>query len=204
MDSFQSTKACHDKDGPVDITLWESTEDSRPNCNCHDSNPSISVVCEDNPLGNCCMGDENKLFDSVKSNQADEETSSVLYARSGDDPCRQIITSSSSRDEPCLAGSSAGMSLTGAVLEGPEDKSIGDIPGPAENSEVVVPKRRVWRPNLYGYRDANRNMYYIPVISPLGDEYRKLATKREKMEFMAKHGMSREDAREAKRQLAQE
>lgn len=83
MDSFQSTKACHDKDGPVDITLWESTEDSRPNRNCHDSNPSISVVCQDIPLDNCCMGDENKLFHSAKSNQADGETSSILYAGSG-------------------------------------------------------------------------------------------------------------------------
>ncbi|KAF5128630.1 hypothetical protein E5D57_009574 [Metarhizium anisopliae] len=204
MDSFQSTKACHDKDGPVDITLWESTEDSRPNRNCHDSNPSLSVTCDNIPFGDCCAGEENELFDSAESNQAEGMTSFDLYAGSGDDPCRQIITSSSSRDEPCLAGSSAGMSMTGAVLEGPEDKSIGDIPGPAENSEVVVPKKRVWRASLYGYRDANRNMYYIPVKSPLGDEYRKLATRREKMEFMAKHGMSREDVREAKRQLAQE
>jgi hypothetical protein len=152
----------------VDITLRESTEDSQPNHNYHDSNPNLPIVCEDIPLGKCRMGDESELFDSAKSNQAEGSTSSVLYAGSGDDPCRQIITSSSSRDEPCLAGSYVGMSITGASLEGSKDKSIGDVPGPAENSEVVVPKKRVVRASLYVYRDANRNMYYLPIISPLG------------------------------------
>lgn len=47
-------------------------------------------------------------------------------------------------------------------------------------------------------------MYYLPIKSPLGQEYKKLVNRQEKAEFMVKHGMSREDASRARRQLEQE
>ncbi|KAG8411117.1 hypothetical protein J3458_016228 [Metarhizium acridum] len=99
------------------------------------------------------MGDDKELFDSPESNQADGWTSFAIYAGSSYDPWCQIITSSSSREDICLAGGDSGLTITGASfggsLQGSKDESIGDILGPAENSEVVVPKKPAVRASMY-------------------------------------------------------
>lgn len=140
MDSIKSTKARHDDDDLVDITLRESSENSEPNPNCDDSNPDFNVTCENISLGECCQGEENELFDSAENNQADGRAGFTFSTGSNDDPCRQITTSSSSSDKTCLAGGSSGMAITGARVEGSEDGGIAGSAKPAENSTLEIPK----------------------------------------------------------------
>ncbi len=55
-----------------------------------------------------------------------------------------------------------------------------------EKREGGRAKQRAVRASLYTYRATNSTIYQILINSSLGEEYRRLATKNEKREFLAK------------------
>lgn len=172
--------------GPVSIVIRQSGDDG-PNLTCDDSAQALGDACNDIPVGDCCKGGN----DSNNSNQANGWTRFGVYTGNADDPCHQVIASTSSSDNPRLAGRSTGLTATGAAVKEPEDDVKVNDATVVEKRDSRRAKKRAIRASLYTYRRTNSTIYQIPVNSSLGEKYCSLATNNEKREFLAKNGAAR-------------
>ena len=198
MNLADTAQAAHnDDDGPVDLTLWGSGEaDEFPNLDRDGSDPEKGIACLDIPFGDCCQGENDELFDSIEHNTAPGWTRLVAHTGPPEDHCQQVITSTDHLD--CLSGGRSGFTIHGASVEGSEDDG-GDDGGDhgdnaaaeAETTGREVKKKRAVRASHYTYRHPDGFLWYIPINSSLGEAYRKLATGREKSQFIAEHGVPR-------------
>ncbi len=110
---------------PVSIAIWQFGDDG-PNLTRDDSDPDLGEACSNIPVGDCCEGSN----DGSSSNQANGWTGLGVYMGNADDPCQQVIASTSSSNTPCLAGCSIGFTITGAAVEGPDvDEDSGGEEG---------------------------------------------------------------------------
>ena len=89
------------------------------------------------------------------------------------------------------------MTITGAAVEGSIVEGGAEEKGDANDATTEdgimkkAKKKRAVRATLYTYRNAEGAMYHIPINSTLGDEYRTLTSREERVKFMAKNGTAK-------------
>ncbi|KAK8055584.1 hypothetical protein PG993_000811 [Apiospora rasikravindrae] len=99
-----------------------------------------------------------------------------------------LATSMTDSNVKRLADDQAGSTLTGAATDGVKELSNSQSPG-SPFSEEKPKKRRTVHANMHTLVDYTGQMiYHIPINSALGEQYRTLTSKAEKVAFYREHG----------------
>lgn len=128
------------------------------------------------PLGRCGQAEEdNKQFDSVWNDQSEGQTA--------------FGVPSSNKDNPCLPGCYSELTMSGNAVHGLNGD--GDHATTEEKTgENETKKKHAHRATLYTNRYKGI-LYHVPINSSLGETYRSLVDKAERLEFMMKNGEER-------------